>query len=367
MRRIVWVGSVVLIAGVVVAGTLGLGGRGGGPEPAAPLADTTVKVVKGTLVNATSADGELDYGAETPITMKATGVVTWLPAEGTVVGRGDALMRINDRPVVLLFGDLPAYRDLAEATAPPAEDGAPPPPPVQPFTGRDVEQFETNLAALGYSGFTVDKTFNAQTATAVKKWQKHVGLPETGAVGVADVYYAASPVRVSKSLVRLGAAASGDLVSTTGTTRSVQLTVPLADAAWAVAGTAVTVTLPDGKSVAGTVTSATQAQPTDGTQAAGGGSAPPGVQVLVGIADQSTLGTLARSQVTVKHVVDERKDVLSVPVAALLALAEGGYGLEVVDGTSTHTAAVQTGLFADGRVEVSGAGITEGSVVRVAQ
>jgi hypothetical protein len=56
-----------------------------------------------------------------------------------------------------------------------------------------------------------------------------------------------------------------------------------------------------------------------------------------------------------------------VPVSALLALAEGGYGLEVVrdDGT-TKIVRVDTGLFADGKVEVRGAGIGEGTVVGVA-
>jgi hypothetical protein len=52
-------------------------------------------------------------------------------------------------------------------------------------------------------------------------------------------------------------------------------------------------------------------------------------------------------------------------VAALLALAEGGYGVEVVDGASTRIVAVETGLFAGGQVEVSGGGLAEGTVVGV--
>jgi membrane fusion protein, multidrug efflux system len=64
--------------------------------------------------------------------------------------------------------------------------------------------------------------------------------------------------------------------------------------------------------------------------------------------------------------VTERKDVLTVPVGALLALAEGGYGLEVVEGSTTRIVAVETGLFADGKVEVSGSGIADGTTVGVA-
>ena len=55
--------------------------------------------------------------------------------------------------------------------------------------------------------------------------------------------------------------------------------------------------------------------------------------------------------------------MLTVPVAALLALAEGGYGVEVVDGSTSHYVAVETGLFAGGRVEVSGDGLAEGMTV----
>jgi membrane fusion protein, multidrug efflux system len=58
-----------------------------------------------------------------------------------------------------------------------------------------------------------------------------------------------------------------------------------------------------------------------------------------------------------------RTHVLTVPVAALLALAEGGYGVQVVEGATTRIVAVETGLFAGGRVEVSGAGISEGMTV----
>jgi hypothetical protein len=62
-------------------------------------------------------------------------------------------------------------------------------------------------------------------------------------------------------------------------------------------------------------------------------------------------------------VADQRKDVLTVPVAALLALAEGGYGVQVVEGSTTRIVAVQAGMFADGRVEISGTGIDAGTVV----
>ena len=76
---------------------------------------------------------------------------------------------------------------------------------------------------------------------------------------------------------------------------------------------------------------------------------------------------LVGSPVDVVVETEERSDVLLVPVNALLALAEGGFGLEAVhdDGTS-EIVPVDTGLFANGKVEVSGDGIAEGTVVGTA-
>jgi len=71
--------------------------------------------------------------------------------------------------------------------------------------------------------------------------------------------------------------------------------------------------------------------------------------------------------VTVNFTSQQHKNVLAVPVAALLALSEGGYGVQVVQGSSSRIVAVETGLFADGRVEISGPGISAGMSVGVPQ
>ena len=56
-----------------------------------------------------------------------------------------------------------------------------------------------------------------------------------------------------------------------------------------------------------------------------------------------------------------RENVLTVPVAALVALAEGGYGVRSSRARATRYVAVETGMFAGGRVEVSGDGLAEGT------
>jgi multidrug efflux pump subunit AcrA (membrane-fusion protein) len=87
------------------------------------------------------------------------------------------------------------------------------------------------------------------------------------------------------------------------------------------------------------------------------------IPVTVTLADQLALGSLDAAPVDVDFVSQTREGVLAVPVAALLAMPEGGYGVEIVNGRSTRIVAVQTGLFAAGRVEISGGGIAAGMKV----
>jgi hypothetical protein len=87
------------------------------------------------------------------------------------------------------------------------------------------------------------------------------------------------------------------------------------------------------------------------------------VEVTIAVDDAKAVSGLDQATVDVAFTASQREDVLTVPVAALLALAEGGYGVQVVDGATTRVVAVETGMFASGRVEVSGDGIAEGTTV----
>ncbi|WP_046262310.1 peptidoglycan-binding domain-containing protein [Streptomyces sp. WM6386] len=375
------VGAVVVTA-VAVVGALGLGG-GEEEGPSAPSrAGSVVAVTRTTLTERTQVDGRLGYGTEIPLPVRATGTVTWLPEQGATVRRGGVLLRVDDRPVVLLYGRLPMYRDLGltattdpgdstdtESTEAPGsgEDGAraaptEPPAPTE-LKGMDVLQFETGLAALGYTGFTVDETFTARTAQAVGRWQKSLGLPETGTVGIGDVVYSTGRVRIGRPGVRLGGAAGENTLTYTGTARKVVVDASAADAVWAVRGTGVRVRLPDGKTVKGEVASVgKQASAPEGSGEGDSGQGGATVPVTVTIRDQKSVGRLESGPVTVEYVGREVKDVLVVPVAALVALAEGGHGLETEQG---RFVAVRTGLFADGKVEVSGPAVREGMKVRI--
>ncbi|PWK46215.1 HlyD family efflux transporter periplasmic adaptor subunit [Actinoplanes xinjiangensis] len=313
----------------------GTGARAAGNQPAA-----TADITRQTLVDKESHGGSLGFGDTASLTTRLSGTVTALPAAGATIRRGGTLYQVDNDPVVLLYGSLPAYRTLS-----PGDEGT------------DVTQFEKNLWALGHRGFTVDDEYTPATADAVEDWQDDLGLDETGTVELGRVVYAGGPIRIASRGVDLGATVQPgtELLSTTATGRVAVVELGIDDQRLARKGTRVDVTLPDGKTVpakiTGVVTTVEEAE-NPGQQDT------TAIQVTVGF-DKAPQG-LDDAAVTVAFVSSRRENVLTVPVNALLALAEGGYGLQIVDGTSTRIVAVETGLFASGRVEVSAEGLAEG-------
>ena len=347
-RVFIATGAVLGLAALIVAGTLIRRPVAGAPARARPA---TTTVVRQTLVDVTSADGTLGHGPEQPIESRLTGTVTRLPAIGARLDRGQVLFRVDDQPVVLMLGPLPAYRALTA--------GNPAAVPAVPATeGADVEEFETNLKALGYHGFTVDDRYTQATATAVREWQEDLDLPPTGVVELGRVLYAPAAIRVAKLKTNLGAVTSGPVLTCTSDVRLVTAEVPEHDRALAKAGTAMTILLPTGGEVPGRVLSV-RTPDSDGPE--------PTVEVVVRPNDPARVGDLDDGPVRVRFVKQRRANVLVVPVGALLALAEGGYGLEIVDDAGSRIVPVTTGLFADGRVEVSGIDIDEGTTVGMAK
>jgi len=83
------------------------------------------------------------------------------------------------------------------------------------------------------------------------------------------------------------------------------------------------------------------------------------------IPEQDVLGSLEAASVDVEFVIGKRNDVLAVPITALVALADGGFGVELAEGKTSRVIPVSVGLFARGYVEVAGEGVAEGVLVRV--
>jgi peptidoglycan hydrolase-like protein with peptidoglycan-binding domain len=214
----------------------------------------------------------------------------------------------------------------------------------------DVRQLADNLAALGYEGPLEEQ---------VRAWQKAIGLPATGIVGPNQLVVAEGAAHIAEHSASVGEtliASSpdrGSILDYSSTEKLVSVPLGVGDHALVAIGRTVTVTLPDDAEVEGTISDVGSVV-TDGA-----------IEVTIAVADQAALGGLEVASVDVEFVSDGRDDVLSVPVAALLARPEGGFAVEVVtDGTSALVP-VDTGLFAAGRVEISGEAIAEGMRVGV--
>lgn len=347
-RRVRWA-----VMGVALLGVLGVGtgavltkliARPVSAAPQAPPPVATAEVSRTDLAQQESLTGELAYGTEHTMRGRKQGTITGLPGPGTVLDRGQTVYQVDATPVVLFLGGLPLYRDVG----PDLTDGP------------DVRLVEENLRALGFGGFTVDATFTGATEDAIREWQESLGLEETGVIHPADVIVTSGPVRVATVIAEPGDAGSGDLLTHTSTTRVVTIELEESQQDLGKPGVKVTMTV-GGKEVAGTVAELAPT-PADGN---GGGGQEETFTATITVDDAAALGDLDSGSVDVRFTIDTRQGVLVVPVGALLALAEGGYGVEVVDGADRRLLAVRTGLFADGDVEVSGDGLSEGMRVVV--
>jgi multidrug efflux system membrane fusion protein len=336
--------TVKIVAGVVAVASAGAAavlaarppGVGGDTDGGDRLPPATATITRGTLRESVDADGELGYGPSRTAAARTPGTVTWLPDSGGQVTRGKPVYRLDERPAVLMYGPVPAYRDMSPGTE-----------------GRDVAQLERNLSALGYDGFTVDDEYTGATAGAVEQWQEDNGLPSSGVLRLGQVVFASGPIRVGSLIAEVGqsVAPGRDLLTWTGTSKVVTVRLDLADGAVARTGAAASVALPDGRRAEGKVTEVATVIEERVTE----------IEAQIAL----TAVALENAAVDVTFTAAERRDVLTAPVSALMAAPGGGFAVQVVDGATTRQVPVRTGLFADGRVEITGDGLAEGVTVGV--
>ena len=116
-------------------------------------------------------------------------------------------------------------------------------------------------------------------------------------------------------------------------------------------GATVALELPDGAATTGTVaTVGVDAEAADSDEET---TTDPTVPVIITL-DDPTATDIESGTVAVTVETSREDDVVAVDVAALVALAEGGYAVEVVDGAATQLVAVEVGTFVDGWVGVTG-------------
>ena len=364
MRRAVIAGAglALVVAAGALAGTSGAlgglaipGGTGAAPS-SSPLPGTgtpvaTATVVRQAMHTAAELDGTLGYEGEVPVVAGSAGMVTRLPEEGRVIRRNGTLYELDGRIRPRLFyGRRPLWRPLG----PGVSDGA------------DVLQLEQNLKALGYApkGMKVNRHWDAKTTRAVKRWQRAAGHKRDGTLDGGDIAFLPGAIRVAAHKAPVGTAVGpgAPVLDATTAKRVVTLDIAAGRQDLVKPGQAVTVELPDGTRVDGSVRSAGR------VATAGQNGGDPTVPVTIDLDPAAKLPAIDAAPVTIDVVTVTHDGVLSVPVNALVALLEGGYAVEVRDADGTrHFEAVELGLFENGLVEVTGAGIAEGDDVVVPQ
>ena len=355
-------------AAMLAAVLVGFGARNLWPKAAGqPVANAAVPVSAAQVVRTDVAQrqvvsGTLGYhGSYSVVNELSAGVLTWLPSPGQVIARGHALYRLADLAAILCYGQVPAWRDIGPGMAP----------------GPDVRELDANLDALGFQAGPPGDTYTWSTEAAIERWQFAQGLPETGTVPLGETVFLPGPLRVTAvdTAVSAGAAVAPGAQVLTGTSTEPTVSVDLAPGGPAVRpGDAVLVTMPDGTTtVPGTVSmvgGVTTTQGSGDTQNGGpqnGGTQSAVIPVEVRVAGYS--GVLDQAPVQVTITEKEDKNVLAVPVTALLAQPGGGYAVRTASAPPRRLIPVTVGLYDDetGLIEVSGAGLAGGLQVQVAQ
>lgn len=357
-RRMVLGGSVAVVAAAGVAIAVISPFRG----PRTPgtgvtdngAATALATVTRQNLSSQMNVNATLGYAGSYTALNQAQGIITALPDVGRVVRDGQVLYWVNGAPVVLLYGPTPAYRSLAEGTL--ASD----------VTGPDVQQLNRDLVAMGYvSSSLLDPSsdeFGWATKYGVEQLQAHLGVKQTGKLALGQVVFLPSAARITAVSATLGGQAQPGqpVLTATSTARRVIIALDAAQQSEVKAGDKVTITLPDNQTTPGVVSSVGKVA----TSSSSGAT----VTLVVTPLDPAVTGSLDQAPVQVTITTGSVSDALVVPVRALLALAGGGYAVEVVGaGGIHHLVPVSPGLFddADGLVQVTGAGISAGQRVVV--
>ena len=292
-----------------------------------------------------SAQGALHAAQSTSTSYSGSAIFTSLPAVGDVVTRGQALYEINGVKTLLFYGDAPAWRNFTAGMSP----------------GHDVSELNANLRALGYGDPTGD-TFTDLTGQAIEAIQRARRLPVTGSFALGAVVFEPSAARVTSVASTVGQSAQPGAIMTLSSTRhDVSIDLNAAQQSQVKVGNRVLITLPDNSTTPGIVDFVGKvATSPGGAQNAGGGAGAPSLPVRVRFLRPSVAGELDQAPVNILVTTATVQAALVVPVNALIALAGGGYAIEVVGtGGAHHLVAVTPGLFDDqeGLVQIKGSGV----------
>ena len=314
---------------------------------------------------------------------------TWLPAVGQIIKQDQRVYSVSNESVPLLYGPIAAYRAFYLGMS----------------NGADVGELTHDLIALGYgAGLSRSDHYSDATAAAVTRWQRARGTPATGEILLGQVVFEPGPIRVTSLTASVGSSiggggpgasgasggGGGTVLAATGTSPIVTVDLDVTQEYLVKPGDAVSIVLPDGTSTVGghvetvgTVATCASGGGIGTGGGAGGGTAgqspcssgagasgdnansTPTVPVMIRL-DRTPQGArLDQAPVNVNITTQRVRNVLAVPVNALLALQGGGFGVDVVTAHGSRLAGVGTGLYSNTLVQISGSGITAGTRIEV--
>jgi hypothetical protein len=393
------VGLVSIGAG---AATLVAHGSGIRVAPAAAVPLGTATVHRGALIEIHRYRGRLSYPSRASAHLSGPGTVTSLPRVGQTLTDGASVASVDDRPIGVLFGTTPLYRTLgaanttsaqlavraAQANLLAAQAGlSQTTQPVDagrggsdagavgsetraarvaqaqvgvdearsrllgaqralgqaqaPQQGPDVALVAGNMAALGYYRGVAD-SWNATLRDAVRRWQEHIGATPSGDIGPDDVLVVSGAARVTGVRGALGDAPAAVTISLSSPSRLAIFRLRNGVPASLARGRRVRLSA-GGDAATGRVASVNTSRRS--------------ATVQVAFDQASAVGRSGSTVVTMSVTTADRRNVLTVPTQALLALASGGYALQLPDG---RLLAVRTGIVQAGEIEVSGRGVHKG-------
>jgi peptidoglycan hydrolase-like protein with peptidoglycan-binding domain len=341
----------VLVVVAVIAGVLSLSSADHAPGAAQAATPKTEQVEQGKLSAVISQDGILTHksrpdGSPYLVINQAQGVYTELPEIGDKIRCGDVPYRVDEHPVLLLCGAVPAYRALHTGDA-----------------GQDVRQLNRNLHELGYdakAGVRIRRSeseFTVKTEEALEVLQRRKGLRVTGVLAGGDAVFLPESALVAKVSGELGAPArpGSQVLSATSDALDVQVNFEPSQQGQVKTGDRAQITLPGNTTVTGSVVGFGRiAEASAGQDNATAGATIP---TYISLDDPRKAHGLDRAPVQVEITTAGVEDALSVPVTALVGKSGGGFAVEVVRGGGRRElVAVALGLFdtGGGRVEVRG-------------
>lgn len=155
------------------------------PTPSPILVPVEERVLSSDVVTRGTARFGLPQSISiVPSALKpGAGVITTVPLRSTQLKDGDVMLTASGRPVFVLRGEIPTYRDLVPGTI-----------------GDDVSQFENGLKRLGFDPGAIDGTYDEQTSAAVADWYVSSGWQPFGATSAQLAHIRALEQELAKAV-----------------------------------------------------------------------------------------------------------------------------------------------------------------------